>query len=117
MRRPSWLHSYFAKQQGVSQVKRLAKMVLARVDTTGDDSLKFFDKDWQSIGGKKMLKVDVTRIPRVPEHILTNKPPFHRPCVAQNHVLGRRSNDEWKTESILYVMGLLDVNMPMLDGR
>ena len=29
----------------VSQVERLARVILARVDTTGDDNLKFFDND------------------------------------------------------------------------
>ena len=55
----------------ISKIQRLAGVVLAWVDPTGDDNIQFFNKDWRYIGDKKML-ARTLGITRVPQHIPTD---------------------------------------------
>ena len=77
----------------------------------------FFNKDWKPINNKKVLGHTLARITRVPERILTDGLSSNRPCVAQimSWAADRTtSRDEDRAYSLL---GLLDVNMPMLYGE
>ncbi|KAL4076543.1 heterokaryon incompatibility protein-domain-containing protein [Scleroderma yunnanense] len=79
--------------------------------------VRFFDKDWHSIGDKKTLASTLEAITRVPQHILINGLASNRPCVAQimSWAANRRTT---RVEDIAYsLLGLLDVNMPMLYGE
>ncbi|KAL4064703.1 hypothetical protein V8B97DRAFT_2025984 [Scleroderma yunnanense] len=66
-------------------------------------NVQFFNKDWQPIGNKRTLARTLSRITQVPEYILRGGLSSNRLCIAQ---------------IIAYsLLGLLDVNMPMLDER
>jgi len=80
-------------------------------------NVQFFNKDWQSIGDKRMLVPTLVGITEVPEHILTHGLYGNHPCVAQ--IMSWAAN--WTTTRVedraYSLMGLLDVNMPMLYGE
>ena len=81
------------------------------------NNVQFFNMNWKCIGDKNMLARILTRITRVPEHILKEGPFGNRPCVAQivSWASHRRTT---RVEDRAYsLMGLLDVNMPMLYGE
>ncbi|KAL4068453.1 heterokaryon incompatibility protein-domain-containing protein [Scleroderma yunnanense] len=81
------------------------------------NDLRFFNKDWQPIGDKRTLSPVLASITRVPQHILTDGLSGNRPCVAQimTWFANRRTT---RVEDKAYsLMGLLDVNMPMLYGE
>ena len=80
-------------------------------------NLRFFNKHWQPIGDKKELAEDLKWITRVPEHILADGLEGNRPCVAQ--IISWAANrTTTRVEDRAYsLMGLLDVNMPMLYGE
>ena len=88
----------------------LQEMIAAR-------NLKFFNKNWQPIGDKKGLAQELRWITRVPEHILENGLEGNRPCVAQ--IISWAANrTTTRVEDRAYsLMGLLDVNMPMVYGE
>ncbi|KAL4070167.1 heterokaryon incompatibility protein-domain-containing protein [Scleroderma yunnanense] len=80
-------------------------------------NLQFFDKDWQPIGNKRALAHALSCITRVPEHILRDGLSSNRPCVAQimSWAADRKTT---RVEDRAYsLLGLLDVNMPMLYGE
>ena len=79
--------------------------------------VQFFNKDWQPIGDKKTLAPTLTKITRVPGYILTGGLSSNRPCVAR--IMSWAANRmTTRIEDIAYsLMGLLDVNMPMLYGE
>ena len=79
--------------------------------------VRFFNKNWQPIGDKMTLAPTLAEITRVPEHILTDGLPSNRPCVAQimSWAADRKTT---RVEDRAYsLLGLLDVNMPMLYGE
>ncbi|KAL4072833.1 heterokaryon incompatibility protein-domain-containing protein [Scleroderma yunnanense] len=81
------------------------------------NNLQFFNKHWQSIGDKERHAKELKCITGVPRHILTDGLSSNRPCVAQiiswaAHRMTTRVED--RAYSLL---GLLDVNMPMLYGE
>ena len=80
-------------------------------------NLQFFNKIWQPIGDKKGLAEDLGWITKVPEHIVANGLEGNRPCVAQ--IISWAANrTTTRVEDRAYsLMGLLDVNMPMLYGE
>ena len=80
-------------------------------------NVQFFNKDWQSIGDKKALAPTLRNITEVPEHILIDGLRGNRPCVAQ--IMSWAANRiTTRVEDRAYsLMGLLDVNMPMLYGE
>ncbi|KAL4081386.1 hypothetical protein V8B97DRAFT_17785 [Scleroderma yunnanense] len=80
-------------------------------------NVQFFNSHWQPIGDKKTLSHTLSRITGVPQHILSDGLSGNRPCVAQimSWAADRKTfRDEDRTYSLL---GLLDVNMPMLYGE
>ncbi|KAL4070111.1 heterokaryon incompatibility protein-domain-containing protein [Scleroderma yunnanense] len=80
-------------------------------------NVQFFNQNWQSIGDKRSLAHTLTKITRVPWHILTGGLSPDRPCVAQimSWAADRKTT---RVEDRAYsLLGLLDVNMPMLYGE
>ncbi|KAL4077406.1 heterokaryon incompatibility protein-domain-containing protein [Scleroderma citrinum] len=80
-------------------------------------NLKFFNKDWKLVGTKEELAGDLNKITRIPEDVLKHGLTSNRPCVAQimSWAANRKTTrDEDRAYSLL---GLLDVNMPMLYGE
>ena len=80
-------------------------------------NLQFFNKHWKLIGDKKMHAWTLETITRVPKHILADGLEGNRPCVSQ--IISWAANrTTTRVEDIAYsLMGLLDVNMPMLYGE
>ena len=77
----------------------------------------FFNKNWKPIGDKTKLAPTLARITGVPEHILADGLRSNRPCVAQiiSWAADRKTS---RVEDRAYsLLGLLDVNMPMLYGE
>ena len=80
-------------------------------------NLQFFNKDWQPIGDKKSLAAILNKITGVPEHILADGLEGNRPFVAQV-ISWAACRTTTRVEDRAYsLMGLLDVNMPMLYGE
>ena len=79
--------------------------------------LQFFDKYWHPIGNKRMLSPILESITRVPQDILKEGLSSNRPCIAQ--IMSWAANRmTTRVEDRAYsLMGLLDVNMPMLYGE
>ena len=81
-------------------------------------NLHFFNKDWKSIGDKQSLAGTLGWITEVPEHILADGLDGNRPCVAQIiSWAANRTTTRVEDCRAYSLMGLLDVNMPMLYGE
>ena len=79
--------------------------------------LQFFNKDWHPIGDKRTLSPILEDITRVPQDVLQEGLLSNRPCVAQI-VSWAADRTTTRVEDRAYsLMGLLDVNMPMLYGE
>ncbi|KAI6040139.1 hypothetical protein EDC04DRAFT_1549837 [Pisolithus marmoratus] len=79
--------------------------------------IQFFNEDWKPIGDKGSLASKLQEITRVPANVLKNGLPSNRSSVAQiiSWAADRRTT---RVEDRAYsLMGLLDVNMPMLYGE
>jgi len=80
-------------------------------------NVQFFNKNWKSIGDKRTLAPTLVGITGIPAHILTYGLCGNRPCVAQI-VSWAANRMTTRVEDRAYsLMGLLDVNMPMLYGE
>ena len=80
-------------------------------------NVQFFNKDWKNIGDKRMLAPTLAGITGIPQHILTHGLHGNRPCVAQM-ISWAANRTTTRVEDRAYsLMGLLDVNMPMLYGE
>ncbi|KIM68400.1 hypothetical protein SCLCIDRAFT_105698, partial [Scleroderma citrinum Foug A] len=79
--------------------------------------IQFLNKDWQSIGDKRMLAPTLHNITGIPEHILTLGLDGNRPCVAQIMSWAADRTTTRVEDRAYSLMGLLDVNMPMLYGE
>ena len=79
--------------------------------------VQFFNKDWHPIGDKRTLARILSYITRVPQDILREGLSSNRPCVAK--IISWAANrTTTRVEGRAYsLMGLLDVNMPMLYGE
>ena len=80
-------------------------------------NLQFFNKHWQPIGDRKCLAETLEGITEVPQHILVDGLEGNRPCVA-GIISWAANRTTTRVEDRAYsLMGLLDVNMPMLYGE
>ena len=79
--------------------------------------VQFFNTNWQPIGDKKKLAPTLTRITRVPGHILKEGLLGNRPCIAQIMSWAGRRMTTRVEDKAYSLMGLVDVNMPMLYGE
>ena len=80
-------------------------------------NLQFFNKHWQPIGDKKGLAQDLRWITGVPVHILSDGLEGNHPCVAQIISWAANRTTTRVEDKAYSLMGLLDVNMPMLYGE
>ena len=80
-------------------------------------NVQFFNQDWRCIGDKKTLAHILTDITRVPKHILTDGLSSNRPCVAQIISWAADRMTTRAEDKAYCLLGLLDVNMPMLYGE
>ena len=80
-------------------------------------NLQFFNMDWQPIGDKKGLAWKLQQITKVPSGILANGLEGNRPCVAQIISWSAKRTTTRVEDRAYSLMGLLDVNMPMLYGE
>ncbi|KAI6143227.1 heterokaryon incompatibility protein-domain-containing protein [Pisolithus tinctorius] len=79
--------------------------------------LQFFNKDWTPIGDKRSLSCKLEEITRVPRSVLVDGLSSYCPSAAQvmSWAADRKTT---RIEDRAYsLMGLLDVNMPMLYGE
>ena len=80
-------------------------------------NVQFFNKDWSLIGDKARLSATLEGITRVPKHILARGLAGNRPCVAQIMSWAAKRTTTRVEDRAYSLMGLLDVNMPMLYGE
>ena len=80
-------------------------------------NVQFFNKDWHLIGDKSVLAPTLSKVTRVPEHILREGLDGNRPCVAQIMSWAANRTTTRVEDRAYSLMGLLDVNMPMLYGE
>ncbi|KAL4065648.1 heterokaryon incompatibility protein-domain-containing protein [Scleroderma yunnanense] len=80
-------------------------------------NVQFFNKDWQCIGDKRTLAPTLSRITQVPRHVLRDGLSSNRPCVAQIMSWAARRKTTRVEDRAYSLLGLLDVNMPMLYGE
>jgi len=80
-------------------------------------NVQFFNKDWDLIGDKRMLAPTLHNITGIPVHILTDGFFGNRPCVAQIMSWAAHRKTTRVEDRAYSLMGLLDVNMPMLYGE
>jgi len=80
-------------------------------------NVQFFNKDWQSIGDKRTHAPTLRKITEVPEYILIHGLHGNRPCVAQIMSWAAHRTTTRVEDRAYSLMGLLDVNMPMLYGE
>jgi len=80
-------------------------------------NVQFFNKEWRAIGDKRTLARTLENITGVPEYILTDGLSVDRPCVAQIMSWAANRTTTRVEDRAYSLMGLLDVNMPMLYGE
>jgi len=80
-------------------------------------NVQFFNKDWRRIGDKKTLAPTLEAITRIQERILIHGLHGNRPCVAQIMSWAANRTTTRVEDRAYSLMGLLDVNMPMLYGE
>ena len=80
-------------------------------------NVQFFNKDWQRIGDKRTLAATLATITRVPQIVLTDGLSSNRPCVAQILSWAADRTTTRVEDRAYSLLGLLDVNMPMLYGE
>ena len=78
---------------------------------------QFFNKDWSLIGDKACLAATLEYITRVPQRVLTRGLTGNRPCVAQIMSWAANRTTTRVEDRAYSLMGLLEVNMPMLYGE
>jgi len=79
--------------------------------------VRFFNRDWHPIGDKSTLSPILEDITRVPWHILKEGLSSNRPCVAQIMSWAANRKTTQVEDRAYSLMGLLDVNMPLLYGE
>ncbi|KAL4077390.1 hypothetical protein J3A83DRAFT_1570482 [Scleroderma citrinum] len=79
--------------------------------------LQFFNKSWKSLGTKRTHADGLNKITRVPVAILVDGLTSNRPCVAQIMSWAANRKTTRIEDQAYSLLGLLDVNMPMLYGE
>ena len=79
--------------------------------------VQFFNKDWHPIGDKSTLAPALADITGIPVHILIHELRGNRPCVAQIMSWAAHRTTTRVEDRAYSLLGLLDVNMPMLYGE
>ena len=79
--------------------------------------VRFFNRYWHPIGDKRTLAPTLQTITQVPLYILKEGLYSNRPCVAQIMSWAANRTTTRVEDRAYSLMGLLDVNMPMLYGE
>lgn len=80
--------------------------------------VRFFNKDWKALGDKRTLAPTLSRITRVPQHILTDRfSPNNRPCAAQIMSWAADRTTGEVEDKAYSLFGLLGVNIPVMYGE
>ena len=79
--------------------------------------VRFFNRDWHFIGDKRVHSSVLENITRVPQEVLKEGLSSDRPCVAQIMSWAANRTTTRVEDKAYSLMGLLDVNMPMLYGE
>ena len=79
--------------------------------------VQFFNKNWHPISDKRALAFTLQTITGVPQHILKEGLSSNRPCIAQIMSWAANRTTTRVEDRAYSLMGLLDVNMPMLYGE
>ena len=79
--------------------------------------VQFFNENWEHIGTKKTRAPMLSNITGVPAQILRNGLNANRPCVARIMSWATNRTTTRVEDRAYSLMGLLDVNMPMLYGE
>ena len=79
--------------------------------------VQFFNKDWYPIGNKSALSLILQDITWVPQDILREGLSSNCPCVVQIMSWAANRMTTWVEDRAYSLMGLLDMNMPMLYGE
>ncbi|KAK1910530.1 hypothetical protein P3342_008409 [Pyrenophora teres f. teres] len=77
----------------------------------------FYNSQWRTIGSKRSLEAELSRITRIPADILSNKSPISSALVAHkmSWAAGRQTT---RVEDEAYcLLGIFNVNMPLLYGE
>ena len=79
--------------------------------------VEFFNKDWAYIGSKVSLKSPISKITRIPEHVLLDSNFIFSVPVAQR-MSWAASRQTTREEDLAYcLLGIFDVNLPLLYGE
>jgi len=81
------------------------------------NNVQFFNKDWRPLGDKRTFAPTLADITRVPQHILRDGLSYNRPCIAQIMSWAADRTTTRVEDRAYSLMGLLNVNMPMLYGE
>ncbi|KAI6033867.1 hypothetical protein PISMIDRAFT_682070 [Pisolithus microcarpus 441] len=81
------------------------------------EDLQFFNKEWQFIGDKRSRACNLEEITRVPRGVLEDSLAAYGPSVAQVMSWAADRETAREEDRAYSLMGLLDVNMPMLYGE
>ena len=79
--------------------------------------VQFFNRDWHPIGDKRTLSRILQDITGVPQDILKEGLSSNHPCIAQIMSWAASQKTTRMEDRAYSLMGLLDVNMPMLYGE
>lgn len=79
-------------------------------------TLHFYDRDWYPLGTKQELSSSLSQITRIPMDVLHGEDPRNY-CVAQRMSWAARRKTTRIEDQAYSLMGLFNVNMPMLYGE
>ncbi|KAK5071164.1 hypothetical protein LTR64_007668 [Lithohypha guttulata] len=78
--------------------------------------VRFYDRDWQRLGTKHKLSTDISMTTGIPRDVLYGEDPRHY-CIAQRMSWAAKRKTTRVEDQAYALMGLFDVNMPMLYGE
>ncbi|KAJ5109159.1 heterokaryon incompatibility protein-domain-containing protein [Penicillium angulare] len=79
--------------------------------------VQFFFKDWKELGERYDLSDILSDITRIPEEVLDHSKSFDEFSIAQRMAWASQRNVTRSEDMAYCLMGLFDVNMPMLYGE
>ncbi|KAK5106082.1 hypothetical protein LTS08_000198 [Lithohypha guttulata] len=78
--------------------------------------VRFYDRDWQRLGTKYKLSTHISMATGIPRDVLYGEDPRHY-CIAQRMSWAAKRKTTRVEDQAYALMGLFDVNMPMLYGE
>ncbi|KAK1453902.1 HET domain-containing protein [Colletotrichum melonis] len=77
----------------------------------------FYNQEWKLVGDKDSLRYEMSEITGIPEAILAHNHPFQDVCLAQRMSWASRRQTSRKEDMAYCLLGLFDINMPLLYGE